>query len=188
MSVVGYLIFLVAVGLERLAELVISKRHQKALADEGVDKVPERHFRWMVLTHAGVLVAAGAEVVLLQRPFAPAWAVAFGLVFLVATGLRLWVIRTMRTHWNVEVMASMPLGIVTSGPYRFIRHPNYLAVILEIAAIPLIHGAWITAVVASVANAWVLAKRLEVEEAVLLADPAYQTAMAPKARFLPGLF
>lgn len=188
MSVAWYLLFLVAVGLERLVELVISKRHQRALAEEGVGKVPEKHFRWMVLTHVGVLLGAGAEVAVGQRPFVAGWAIAFGLVFAFATALRIWVIRAMRTHWNVEVMASMPLGVVTSGPYRFIRHPNYLAVILEVAAIPLIHGAWVTALVATLANAWVLARRLEVEEAVLLSDPVYQTAMGAKARFVPGLF
>lgn len=188
MTVIAYLAFLVIVGLERLVELVISRRHQQALSQEGVDKVPERHFRWMVLTHAGVLIAAGAEVLLLQRPFVPALAIAMGVVFVAATLLRVWVIRTMRVHWNVEVMASMALGVVTTGPYRFIRHPNYLAVILEIAAIPLIHGAWMTAIAGTLANAWVLAKRLEVEEKVLLSDPAYETTMGPKARFVPGLY
>jgi methyltransferase len=188
MTVIVYLAFLFVVGLERLAELKISRRHQQALSQEGVGKVPERHFRWMVLTHAGVLIASGAEVLLLHRPFVPALALAMGLLFVAATVLRIWVIWTMRLHWNVEVMASMALGVVTTGPYRFIRHPNYLAVILEIAAIPLIHGAWITAVVATLANAWVLAKRLEVEEAVLLSDPDYLTVMGPKARFVPGLY
>lgn len=183
-----YLLFVVLVGLERLAELVISKRHQRVMADEGVKKVPEPHFRWMVLVHAGALAAAYAEVAILNRPFVPALAAAMGVVFVLATLLRVWVIRTMRLHWNVEVMASAPLGVVTDGPYRFVRHPNYVAVILELAAIPLIHGAWMTAVVGSLANAWVLAKRLEVEERVLMADPRYQAAMGPKARFVPGVF
>lgn len=183
-----YLLFLAIVGLERLYELVVSKRHQKAMADEGVEKVAEPHFKAMVLVHTGVLMAAYAEVVLLQRPFVPVLAAVMGAAFLVATGLRVWVIRTMRTHWNVEIMASAPLGVVTEGPYRFIRHPNYLAVVLEMMAIPLIHGAWLTAVVASLANAWVLAQRLAVEERVLLADPRYREDMGPKARFVPGLF
>jgi methyltransferase len=183
-----YLLFLAIVGLERLYELVVSKRHQKAMADEGVEKVAEPHFKAMVLVHTGVLIAAYAEVVLLQRPFVPALAAVMGVAFLIATALRVWVIRTMRTHWNVEIMASAPLGVVTEGPYRFIRHPNYLAVVLEMLAIPLIHGAWLTAVVASLANAWVLAQRLAVEERVLLADPRYREAMGPKARFVPGLF
>ena len=94
----------------------------------------------------------------------------------------------MRTHWNVEVMASAPLGVVTDGPYRYIRHPNYLAVVLELVAIPMLHGAWLTALVGTLANAWVLAQRLAVEERVLLADARYREAMGPKARFVPGVF
>jgi methyltransferase len=183
-----YLLFLVLVAAERLAELVLSRRHQRAMEAEGVEKVPERHFRWMVLVHAGVLVAAYVEVALLHRVFDPMLAALMGVLFAVATGLRVWVIRTMRTQWNVEVMASASLGVVTDGPYRFIRHPNYVAVVLELVAIPLMHGAWLTAVVGTLANAWVLAKRLEVEERVLLADPGYRAAMGPKARFLPGVF
>lgn len=188
MPALGYLLFLLAVGAERLAELVLSKRHQRQMEAEGVKKVAEPHFRWMVAVHAGVLVAAYLEVVLLNRPFVPAIAAAMGGVFLMATAMRFWVIRTMRTHWNVEVMASAPLGVVTHGPYRFIRHPNYLAVVLELVAIPMIHGAWLTAVVGTIANAWVLAQRLAVEERVLLADERYREAMGPKARFVPGLF
>ena len=183
-----YLLFLLVVGAERLAELVLSKRHQREMAAEGIEKVPERHFTWMVAVHTGVLVAAYAEVALLNRAFQPGLAVAMGVIFVVATLLRIWVIRTMRTHWNVEVMASAPLGVVTTGPYRFVRHPNYLAVVLELAAIPLIHGAWLTAIVGSLANAWVLMHRLAVEERVLLADPTYRAAMGPKARFVPGVF
>lgn len=183
-----YLLFLLLVGAERLAELVVSKRHQRTMEAQGVEKVAERHFGAMVAVHTGVLMAAYLEVVVLQRTFVPVLAAAMGAIFLVAAGLRVWVIRTMRTHWNVEVMASAPLGVVTDGPYRFIRHPNYLAVVLELVAIPMIHGAWLTAIAGTLANAWVLAKRLEVEERVLLSDPRYQAAMGPKARFVPGLF
>jgi methyltransferase len=183
-----YLLFLALVGAERLAELVISKRHQRAMTDQGVENVPERHYKWMVAVHAGVLVAAYLEVVLLHRPVTGLVAIPAAVAFVVATALRAWVMLTMRTHWNTEVMASAPLGVVTHGPYLFVRHPNYLAVVLELVAIPLLHGAWLTALVGSAANAWVLVKRLEVEERVLLADPRYRTAMGPKARFVPGVF
>lgn len=188
MSVWLYCAFLLAVAAERLAELALSRRHQARLRARGIPKVAEPGFPWMVLTHAGVLVASALEVWLLARPFIPALAAAMGSIFLVATVLRVWVIRTMRDHWNVEVMASGPLGVVTEGPFRLIRHPNYLAVVLEILAIPLLHGAWLTALVFSIANARVLAGRLRVEEATLMEDARYRAEMAPKARFVPGLF
>ena len=110
------------------------------------------------------------------------------LLFLLATALRWWVIRTLGAHWNVEVMDSAPLGVVVKGPFRWVRHPNYLGVFVEIVALPLIHTAWITAIVAAAGNVWVLRNRLRVEEPVLDADPAYRAAMAGKPRFLPKLF
>jgi len=115
-------------------------------------------------------------------------AIPMAVLFLFATALRWWVIRTMGAHWNVEVMASGPLGVVTSGPFRWVRHPNYLAVSIELVALPLIHTAWITALVAAAGNAAVLRHRLRLEEPVLDANPAYRNAMAGKPRFLPKLF
>jgi methyltransferase len=183
-----YLFLLAAVGAGRLAELRISRKNQRRLAEQGIEKISDPHFRWMVMLHAGVLVAAGLEVVLLRRPFVPTLAAPMAVLFLLANGIRWWVIRTLAGHWNVQVMASARLGAVTAGPYRWIRHPNYLAVYIELIALPLIHTAWWTAIVAASANAWVLARRVAVEESVLLADPGYRAAMGAKPRFLPGLF
>jgi methyltransferase len=94
----------------------------------------------------------------------------------------------MGTHWNVQVMNSTNLGVVTSGPFRFVRHPNYTAVFVEMFSLPLIHTAWIAAILGCVGYAAAISQRLAVEESVLLADPAYRTSMAGKPRFLPGLF
>jgi methyltransferase len=187
-SVILFLALLAAVALLRVVELVISRRNQRALATQGVRKIREPHSRWMVLLHTGILVGAAIEVVVLHRPFFPALAVTMGILFLLANATRWWVIRTLGGHWNVEVMESARLGVVTNGPFRFIRHPNYAAVIVELAALPLIHTAWLTALVGSAAHGWVLSQRLAIEESVLLADPAYRRAMAHKPRFLPGIF
>lgn len=188
LSVILFLGLLAAVVLLRIVELVISRRNQRALADQGVRKVREPHFRWMVLLHTGVLIGAAIEVVFLHRPFVPALGVTMGILFLLANATRWWVIRTLGGHWNVEVMESARLGVVTSGPFHFIRHPNYAAVVVELAALPLIHTAWLTALLGSAAHVWVLSRRLAIEESILLADPAYRSAMAHKPRFLPGLF
>ena len=102
--------------------------------------------------------------------------------------MRWWVIRTLGEHWNVQVVDSTRLGVVSSGPFRFVRHPNYAAVFAEMIALPLIHTAWITAVAGALAHAVVLRQRLSTEERVLAANPDYRAAMAGKPRFLPGLF
>ena len=184
----AYLALLALVGLGRLVELRISRRNQRRLEKQGVRKIVEPHFRWMVFTHAGVLAGAAAEVLLLHRPLIPSLAIAMTALLAFANALRWWVIRTLAGHWNVEVMASSRVGVVAAGPYRWVRHPNYVAVVIELFALPMIHTAWITALAGTLANLEILRRRLRVEEGVLMADPAYRSAMGAKPRFLPGLF
>jgi methyltransferase len=187
-SQIAYLALLLGVGVGRLVETRLSARNQRLLAARGAVKVPEPHFRWMVLLHAGVLISAALEVLLLHRTLNPALAVSMGVLFLLANALRWWVIASLAEHWNVQVMDSTPLGIVARGPYRWIRHPNYVAVFVELIALPLIHTAWLTAVWASACNLWVLQRRLQVEERVLMANAAYRATMTTKPRFLPRWF
>jgi methyltransferase len=187
-SVIAFLALLLAVALLRLFELRVSRRHQKELIARGATKVNKPQFRWVVLVHCVVLIGAALEVVFLRRPFFPLLAALMFAIFLASNAVRLWVVRTMGQHWNVQVMDSTRLGVVTSGPFRFVRHPNYAAVFVEMFSLPLIHTAWITAVAATVAYALAISQRIAVEESVLFANPDYRAAMAGKPRFLPGLF
>jgi len=187
-SVTAYLALLVAVAALRIVELQISRRHQRQIVADGGSKVADPKFRWMVLLHTLVLIGAAVEVVFLHRPFLPVLAGISFALFLIANVIRWWVIRTLGEHWNVQVMDSTKLGVVTSGPFRYVRHPNYAAVFLEMFFLPLIHTAWITAVAGSFAHVLILSQRLSTEERVLFADPAYRAAMSSKPRFVPGLF
>ena len=188
LSVIAFLGLLVVVALLRIVELQISRRHQKEMIARGAAKVEEPRFRWMVLLHTAVLIGAALEVVLLRRPFIPILAAVMFAIFLAANVVRWWVIRTLGNHWNVQVMDSTSLGVISSGPFRYVRHPNYAAVFAEMLSLPLIHTAWITAVVGSLAHIGVLSMRLSTEERVLLANPEYQATMANKPRFIPGVF
>mgnify|MGYP001394824063 CR=1 FL=1 len=181
----AYLALLVLVAIGRFVELGISRRNQRELQKQGVRKITEPHFRWMVLLHGGVLAAAAIEVVTLHRPLIPALAISMGALFLLANLLRWWVIRTLAGHWNVEVMTSSQVGVVTFGPYRWVRHPNYAAVVIELFALPMIHAAWITALAGTAVNLEILRRRLNVEDAVLMASPIYRASMGAKPRFLP---
>jgi methyltransferase len=185
---VAYLWLLVLVAIGRLAELRISRRNQQQLEKQGVRKIPEQHFRWMVLLHGGVIVCAGAEVLLLHRPFIPALAISMTTLFVLANLLRWWVIRTLAGHWNVEVMESSRVGVVSSGPYRWVRHPNYVAVVVEIFSLPMIHTAWITAIVGTLGDLEILRRRIKVEDGFLMSNPAYRLAMGGKPRFFPRVF
>lgn len=188
LSVIAFLVLLVAVAALRTVELQISRSHQKQMVSRGAEKIHDPRFRWMVLVHTCVLIGAAVEVVFLRRPFYPWLAgIVFG-VFLAANAVRWWVIRTLGEHWNVQVVDSTRLGIVTSGPFRYVRHPNYVAVFIEMLALPLIHTAWITAVAGSAGHVLVLSQRLATEERVLLANAEYRAKMGGKPRFVPGLF
>lgn len=188
LSVYLYLALLTAVGVLRLVELRISRQHQQRMLSQGAVRVPEPHFKWMVVVHTGVLVGAALEVVFLHRPFLPLLAAIMFIVFLASNLMRFWVVRTLGNLWSVQVMDSARVGIVTTGPFRFVRHPNYTGVILEMISLPLIHTAWITALATSVGYSITLSLRIQAEERVLMANPEYRAAMGNKPRFLPGLF
>ena len=187
-SVAGFLGLLIAVAVLRGVELMISRRNQHRLEAQGVSRADEPHFRWMVLLHSAVLAGAALEVLALNRPLIPWLAILMLTLFALANALRWWVIRTLGTHWNVQVMDSISLGVITSGPFRLVRHPNYAAVFIELAALPLIHTAWLTALAGAAAHAWVLSRRLVVEEAVLLRNRDYRATVAHRPRFVPRLF
>ena len=162
-----YVALVVLVGLERLAELVITKRNASwSFANGGYER-GQRHYPFMVVLHTGLLIGCVAEVVLADRSFVPelGWPMLI-LVFL-AQGLRWWSIATLGRQWNTRVIVVPGLPRVTGGPYRWFHHPNYVAVVVEGIALPLVHSAWITALVFTVVNAGLLSVRLRVENAAL---------------------
>jgi methyltransferase len=146
---------------------------------------PERGGPLMVALHGAVLVGGAAHVLLVGAPPPPGVLGGALLALAAATGLRLWTLRTLGGRWNVRVVE--PDAIVTGGPYRFIRHPNYLAVVLELAALPLAIGAPWLALAATVANALVLGLRIPFEEEALARrHEAYRRVLMRRPRFVPG--
>jgi methyltransferase len=168
MSSAGWFTLLIlAVGIERLLELVVSRRNAAwAFARGGVEH-GRGHYPAMVLLHGGLLVGALAEVWLLDRPFV-AW-LGWPMLALVvaAQALRWWCITTLGRRWNTRVVVVPGLPLVRRGPYRRLSHPNYVAVVVEGVALPLVHTAWVTALVFTLANAVLLTVRVRVEDAAL---------------------
>ncbi|NRD55626.1 hypothetical protein HQQ75_21185, partial [Corallococcus exiguus] len=154
------------------------RQRQMGIRDRG-----QGHYRFMVVFHTLFLVACVAEVFGLQRPFWGVWSWAALVGAAVAQGLRYWAIGTLGDRWNSRIIVVPGLAPVTGGPYRFLRHPNYVAVVLELFCVPLIHGAWVTAVVFTVGNAALLYVRIRAEEAALGA--VYSEAFADRPRFIP---
>lgn len=167
MSTTAYLVLLALVALERLAELVVSTRNAKRAKAMGGVETGQGHYPAMVALHTGLLVGCAVEVVALDRPFLP-WLGWPMLALVVASqALRWWCIRTLGVRWNTRVIVVPGLPLVAGGPYRWLRHPNYVAVVVEGIALPLVHTAWITAVLFTALNIPLLAVRLRCEEAAL---------------------
>ena len=170
-----YIALILAVGVERLAELRLSVRHARWAFVHGGVETGQRHYPPMVLLHTGLLVAAPLEVVLADRPFLPWLGWPMLAVVLAAQGLRWWCIATLGVRWNTRVIVVPGMPLVTSGPYRWLRHPNYVAVVAEGVALPLVHTAWVTALVFTVLNAWLLRVRITTENRALASAPASAT-------------
>ena len=182
-----YLILVSIVAVDRLAEMAYSRRNQRRMRERGARQVRDPVFAGMVLLHIGYLAAAPLEVAVLNRTFIP-WLGFPSLALLIAANaLRIWSIRALSVHWNMQIVSSQSLGAIITGPYRWIRHPNYVALFFEVAALPLVHTAWLTASAATIANLWLLRRRIDAEEQVLMDDPGYRATMGHKPRFVPGV-
>jgi methyltransferase len=161
----------VLVGLERVAELLVSRRNAAWSLSRGGRESGQGHYVVMVAVHSGLLAGMLVEA-WVRRPSVPlALAAAMLALVLASQALRWWCVATLGRRWNTRVIVVPGLPLVRSGPYRLLRHPNYVAVVVEGAALPLVHAAWMTAAAFTVANAAVLAVRIRVEEAAL-AGPA----------------
>lgn len=180
-----YLLFVVAVGVQRLLEVRLSARHARGLLERGGVEAGRAHLPWMIVFHAGFLVACPLEVFLAHRPFAPLLATPAILAFAAGQALRYWAIATLKERWSIRVIALPGTPPVVRGPYRLIRHPNYLGVILEVAALPLIHTAYLTALAGSALNGALLTLRVRAEERLLRDVSADPTALFGKPRFAP---
>ena len=166
-SQLAYLVLILAVAAERVAELVVSRRHERRLAARGALEAGAGHYPVRVALHTGLLIAAPAEVLLLDRPFLPG--LGWPMLALVAAtmALRGWVIATLGERWTTRVWVLPDAPLVAAGPYRWLRHPNYLAVAVEVFALPLVHTAWGTALAFGLGNLWLLAHRIRVEDRAL---------------------
>jgi methyltransferase len=163
----AYTVLILLVALERLAELVTAQRHARWSRARGGVEHGAGHYPVMVALHTGLLVGCLLETSLLHRPFLP-WLGRPALVAAVlAQALRWWCITTLGTRWNTRVIVVPGLPLVDRGPYRWLRHPNYLAVVAEGIALPLVHSNWITAAVFTALNWPLLVTRIRCENAAL---------------------
>jgi methyltransferase len=152
---------LLFVTLQRLGELAYARRNTRALLERGAFEVGASHYSHIVLLHAAWL--GGLWLLAPGRPINFVWFT----IFVVLQLLRLWVLSTLKRRWTTRIIVLPGTPLVRSGPYRFMRHPNYAIVAGEIAALPLAFGLSLYALVFSLLNAVILRTRISAERAAL---------------------
>jgi methyltransferase len=162
-----YFALLVVIGLERVAELAVSQRNAAASLKRGGQETGQGHFPIMVALHAVLYAGCWLEPIVLHRTFLPALAWPMLALVVAANALRWWCIATLGPRWSARVIVVPGLPLVAAGPYRWFRHPNYAAVIMEGTALPLVGSAWITACTFTVLNAALLTVRVRCESRAL---------------------
>ena len=172
-------------ALQRLLELRYSRANEAWMRRRGGREHAARQYRMMVLLHLSWFVAMLVEVVFSQRPFSRALFVVGVVGLLAGQLLRYLAIFTLGRRWSVRVYTLPGRPPVLRGVYRYVRHPNYLGVIFEIASVPLLHGAWLTAGIYTVLNLILIVRRVRAEENALERDNNYARAFEPVGRFLP---
>ena len=162
-----YVLLIGVVAVERLAEVVVANRNRAWSHARGGVEFGARHYPVMIALHTGMLAGCLAEPIALHRPFFPALGWPMLAIVVAAQALRWWCVATLGDQWNTRVIVVPGAARVTIGPYRFVSHPNYVAVVAEGVALPLVHTAWITALTFTMLNTALLRMRIKVEDAVL---------------------
>ena len=189
MSPRRYAAVLVAFAAQRGFELAYSARNERTIRrrQPGAPQAAESIFKWIALVNAGLFTLPVLERWLRRRPAPPLVAGLGWVAALSGVALRLSVLLSLRSSWNVHAVVPDNLRVVDIGPYRFIRHPNYVALGLEFLGLPLIGGAYVTALGLGLANAALLQRRIVEEDLLLMAIPAYRERMGEKPAFIPRL-
>lgn len=160
-------IFLLFLLTQRFVELAIARRHAKILKGRGAVEVDRNGYKFIVMMHAAFFISLILESIILRRHVSDYWILLL-LVFGGAQVLRYWAIGSLGVYWNTKILVAPDHRIIRKGPYRFIRHPNYLAVIIEMAVVPLVFSCYATAVAFSFINAIVLKRRIRIETDALI--------------------
>ncbi|QZT32612.1 isoprenylcysteine carboxyl methyltransferase family protein [Caldalkalibacillus thermarum TA2.A1] len=177
----GVISFVIA---QRLLELGIAARNGKWMKAQGAYEVGREHYKYIVLGHVGFFLSLILEVQLWHKGLPPWWAWLFA-VFVLAQVLRVWCISSLGKFWNTRIFVLPGVKVVTSGPYRFVRHPNYAVVIVEFVTLPLMFEAYFTAGLFTLLKIMLLAVRIPLEEKALQEATNYAQVFGAKSRLIP---
>ncbi|OEH85334.1 hypothetical protein BHU72_04360 [Desulfuribacillus stibiiarsenatis] len=150
-----FLCLFLFVVLQRLAELQLAKRNERWMLSQGAEESGQSHYPYIVALHVLFLASYFVEVMSTGAQRITGWWIPFS-AFMLAQALRVWTLRSLGKYWNTKILVLPSATLVSRGPYKYIRHPNYLIVALEILALPMIFGAFYTAAIFTISNAALL--------------------------------
>ena len=152
--------------VQRVSELLIARRNEIHMKANGAMEFDKIGYRVIVLMHIGFFISLVLEYILLYGKLNKFW-IPLLILFILAQFLRYWAIGTLGRYWNTKILVIPQTMPINRGPYKYVKHPNYIVVITEIAVIPLIFSCYLTAVVFSILNILVLRRRVKIEEKAL---------------------
>jgi len=161
-----FIIFITVVIVQRISELILAKNNEKYLKSNGAIEYDNRGYKYIVLMHNLFFISVIAEFVFLERQLNEYWKVLL-IIFICTQLIRYCAIFTLGKRWNTKILVLPNTEPIRSGVYKYLKHPNYIAVIIEIAVIPLLFSCYYTAVVFSILNLIVLQRRIRIEEEAL---------------------
>ena len=164
---IAFTILILLVSGERIVELIISKRNLRWSFNQGGIEFGRSHYKYMVVIHVGLLGGSLVEVWMTRPEFHPLLSWTMFALAMGSQALRWWCILTLGKRWNTLVVIIPGMPVITNGPYKWLKHPNYLAVVIEGVALPMVGFAWRTAIIFTFLNIFVLAARLRVENKAL---------------------
>ncbi len=179
-----FFIFIFCLLVQRLVEIVVARKNEKWMKAQGAVEYDSPFYKYIVMLHTLFFVSLIAEVVLLQKGMS-AIAIPLFTIFFLTQLLRIWAIYSLGRFWNTKVIVLKDVYVKAKGPYRWIRHPNYLVVGIEMLVVPLLFQAYGTAFLFSVLNMYLLSIRISREEKALRNDTAYDDYYKTISRFFP---
>lgn len=181
-----FLIFYSLILIQRVFELIIAKNNEKWMKGQGAIEFGQKGYKLIVIMHILFLLSFLSEKLVQDRGLSIIWPW-LGIIFLLAQMIRFWALFTLGKYWNTKIIVLPNACVVNKGPYRFIRHPNYLVVFLELLTIPLMFNAFITASLFTILNIIFLAIRILEEEQALKNLTEYEVVLGNRNRFIPAI-
>ncbi|MBM7654862.1 isoprenylcysteine carboxyl methyltransferase family protein [Neobacillus cucumis] len=179
-----FILLIIIIVSQRIFELYIAKRNEKWIKQQGAVEFGQKHYKFMVLLHLSFFISLITENFLFERGISVFWPVLLS-IFCVSQAIRIWAMTSLGKHWNTKILVLANERIVNKGPYRFLKHPNYLVVALEIFTVPMLFNCFYTAILFSLLNILMLMIRIPMEEKALKTLTRYNEVFQNHHRFLP---